>query len=519
MPTWPSTRAWRRPLKTDVPGVDWLLACEPRPAQLEALARSYTGIAYRDDRNAEPRARPLPHSGRPARGWGHFLEMRVGKTPALLNEAQLFRRDAGFHRCLVLSPNQYKHTWESEAVRFGVDVPMHVFESSKAKEFTKFLARTTQSMVFVNYEALIPDAHYALLSGYVDDRTLLAADESAMLKNRDSKSFKRAHELAKAAGAVRLLSGKPAPQGVQDLYSQLRMIGGLDGWNFYQFKNTFAEIGGFKGREIIGVKNEDRLARIRLALSFFARRAEWGTSITSDYEIVTLEMEARQRAAYASMEEDFLVWLEEGDAITADQVVTKLLKLQQIASGFIYGADKEPRWLLPFDKTPKCDDMLFKLGHQVTGKTIVVYHHGPVGDELTRVLAPYRPALIRSQQHMAKMKLDVNSEKARFNGDPSCRVLIGQSKALKYGHTLMGQPGDRCATTMYFENSYSLDDRSQTEERNQGEGQESAIHIVDWCSSAIEARIASALQRKEDVAARIMGYSAEIRRNNTLTTI
>ena len=87
--------------------------------------------------------------------------------------------------------------------------------------------------------------------------------------------------------------------------------------------------------------------------------------------------------------------------------------------------------------------------------------------------------------------------------------MLGQSKAIKYGHTLMGLPNDPCLTTIYFENSYSLDDRAQSEERNQGEGQQGAIHVVDYVSSPIEERVIAALQRKEDVAAAIMGYYKE----------
>ena len=64
----------------------WLLNCEPREVQLEALNRSY----FCD--------------GGPKRGWGHFMEMRLGKTPAALNEYLLLRRDTDIRRMLVIAP-------------------------------------------------------------------------------------------------------------------------------------------------------------------------------------------------------------------------------------------------------------------------------------------------------------------------------------------------------------------------------------------------------------------------------
>ena len=73
----------------------------------------------------------------------------------------------------------------------------------------------------------------------------------------------------------------------------------------------------------------------------------------------------------------------------------------------------------------------------------------------------------------------------------------------------MGVPLDRCETTIFFENTYSLDDRAQVEQRNQGEGQQSAINIVDYISSPVEKDVITALIRKESISAVILGYYKE----------
>jgi len=116
-------------MKTEYPGVDWLLDCEPRIVQLEATARSYTGVAYRSHKNdcMPKNGKRLKHAGSPADGWGQLLEMRLGKSPLLLNEFQLFRRDYGLRRLVIFSPNQYKTSWKLEAQKFGVELPVHVY--------------------------------------------------------------------------------------------------------------------------------------------------------------------------------------------------------------------------------------------------------------------------------------------------------------------------------------------------------------------------------------------------------
>jgi SNF2 family DNA or RNA helicase len=496
-------------MKTEYPGVDWLLDCEPRLAQLEALARSYTGFRYRDTRDQEPVRRALVHAGKPAVGWGHFLEMRLGKTPLTFNEFLLFRRDHGIKKLVVFAPSKYKHAWALEAERFGVDVPVLPFESGKkgAREMKAFIDRHSEFIVPVHYEMLQHDQHTAVVADMIDDRTMLAADESVFLKNRSSKTTLQGIELAKAAAIIRPLTGKPTPQGVADLYSQLRFMRKLNGVNFFQFRNKFAVMGGFKGKQIIGIKNEEKLQRLAQSeWYFFARRAEWGTQIDCDYEVAEVEMLSRQQQAYAEMDEEFMTWLDSGEAVTADQIITKHMKLQQISSGFIRDEQGKVHQLVPFDKTPKFVDLRDRLDNYENCKVLIIAHYTPTIDNLIKHLQDFNPAVIRGATGMKEMGLDVETEKARFNTDSRCRIMIAQTKAVKYGHNLMGTPEDPCLATAYFENSYSLDDRAQSEQRNQGEGQLAAIHVTDFVSSPIDRKVVKSLQTKEDVAAVIMGY-------------
>lgn len=496
-------------MKTDIPGVEWLLDCDPRPAQLEALARSYTGKCWRNNKDQPIPSFPfdlLPHVGGPASGWGHFMEMRVGKTPTLLNEFMLLRRDHGFKRLLVLSPNRYKSTWGKEVVKFGVDVEPLVFESHKRKQAEKWLDQNEEWVLIVNYEALTSQKTVDLLTDYVDRKTLMAADESVMIKNRNSGFFKKAHDISKEAGMTRPMTGLPTPQGVSDLYSQLRFARKLEGKNFYQFRNSYALMGGFMGKKEIGIKNEERLHALLHVSSFHGKRSEWATSLDSDYELVELEMTDRQKKAYNEMEQEFVAWLDSGDMVSADQVITKYIKLQQISSGFIYDENRQVHTLVPLEKTEKFQDLKDRIENRIIGKVIVIGHFLPTLDALYEALEPYGVATIRGNKKMHELGLDAEEEKKRFNEDPKCRVMLGQSKAIKYGHTLMGTPEHPCITTIYFENSYSLDDRAQSEQRNQGEGQTAPINIVDYASTPMEERVLDALIHKKDIAVAIMEY-------------
>lgn len=493
-----------------VPGVDWLLDCEPRPAQLEALARSYTGRVWRrhkDDPMPLLPLRELRNPGTPRAGFAFFMEMRTGKTPTILNEAKLFERDHGFTKTVVLSPMPYSEAWEKEAKRFGWDGPTLVYNSKRKKDFKKFLqSNSPGSLLVVPYDNIRQEDVQMALHAFCDSRTYLAADESVLIKNRVSLAAKAALSLATVVGVCRPASGKPNPQGVQDFYSQLRFARELEGMNFYQFRGRFAMLGGFMGKKIVGIKNEDKLAAILDGCAFVAKRKDWGTAMDSRYSIENVDMLPKQLDVYREMEQEFVASLDSGEVVTAEQMITKHMKLQQISSGFIHGEDGARHEVVPFADTPKFKRLAEMLEDEISGKTIVVYHYKHTGEMLMRHLAAMCPAFIGGKTSMKDAERDVEGEKARFNIDADCRVLIAQSNAIKYGHTLMGTPEDPCLTTMYFENSYSLDDRAQSEQRNQGEGQTDGTLVIDLCCSPVERKVVKALIDKQSASEAILSY-------------
>ena len=182
--------------------------------------------------------------------------------------------------------------------------------------------------------------------------------------------------------------------------------------------------------------------------------------------------------------------------ITVDVAIAKYAKLAQIQTGFIYDDERIVHELVKPEDNPRINLLLQILEDEVSGKTVVVYRHRAILPVLLEALAIYEPAWIKGQ-----MKPDeVEEQKARFNTDPACRILLAQCDAAKYGHTLLGGPGenDRCRTMIFFENSYSADTRDQIEDRIHRRGQTGEyVLYVDLSGSDLDRRIVRALQRKD----------------------
>lgn len=483
---------------------DWLLDSTPREVQMEALRRSYGGFKTRDRLSDEHNISRL-HGGA-ATGWSHYLEMRLGKSALLLAEYELFQRDHDVKGMIVVCPNSFKDGWAKEVQKSGSLATCVIWDSSKPKLAEGALGRANGAWVLVvNYEAIRTDKVKAFIARHTEGiRWGLGIDESVKIKDHGSIQTKTVLSLAKDAYFVRNLSGKPMTQGPQDMWSQLRAVRQQNGVNFYAFRGRFCKMGGYKAKKIVGAKNEEELQALIDATSFVAKKRDWGLPGESNYSIEPVEVTPKQAKHYKEMDNDFITMLDSGVEVSADVVITKMMKLVQISSGFVYHEDKahffeDPR------KLPKMQRLL-DIMDEVSGKIVVCYHYSASGDALLETLAAYNPAVIRSQQWMKHRGLDVETEKEKFNNNPSCRVIIAQISASKYGHTLIGAPGDRCETMAFYESTYSLDDRSQVEMRNTYFNQDWVNLYLDFVGTPAERKIAEALAKKEDIVKSVMDF-------------
>ena len=507
--------------------VEWLIDCTPRPVQLEAMRRSFYGYALYDGKDATPEKRQLynrpvgmggllteigahngvPRTG-PAVGWAHYLEMRLGKTPTVLNEYALLRKYYGVERLIILSPNSYKLDWYNEIPKFGLGVPVLPYETSYKKATVDFLrANKGEFAVVLNYEGTIQAHTQAFLEEMLNGESMLVLDESIRVKNPQALSTNAVHVASLGAKWVRELSGLPMTQGPQDLFSQFRTMRAVPGSSFYSFRNTFCKMGGFKNKKVVGARNEEALQNLIRSTSFVAKRKDWTTVTVPEYYTVSISLSKEQQAYYDEMNKNFIVELDAGKTVSASQVVTQMMKLQQISSGFLYGDNKEAIEIVPPEKTSKMVKLLEMLEDEIEGKVVVPFHYTKSGEALLRALEKYSPAVIWSQEKMTKMELDAITEKKKFNtGQNGCRVILVQISAGKYGHDLSGVKGDRTSYMFFYENTWSLDDRGQIEARiTVGDGQDWPTVYMDFVSSKVEAKPIEALQKKENLVSAILG--------------
>lgn len=444
-------------------------------------------------------------------GFAYFMEMGLGKTRTDLIDT-MEAAAAGWIDCaVVVCPNSFKEGWVAEIEKWNFSINPHVYESGANASNRNFLKQkfTGLPMVIINYEALRTGAGQDYILQFIKGRKAkITADESIQIKTYNSAQTKSALALSKYFVRRRILSGKPMTQGPHDIWAQMRFIGGLENYNYFAFKTIFCKMGGFKGKQVIGTVNPERLASLLDPLCYKAEKKD-SLNIPKTHSLREYKLGPTLQKHYDNMMDDFVVWLESGETVTIEAAITKFAKLQQIQSGFIITEEGKIEKLVDDNNNPRLCALVDLIETELIGKICVPYHHLATGRMLMQSLAKYQPAMIAGKDTMNQSETDVEAEKKRFNDDPNCRVIILQTKAAKYGHTLLAgpKPEDRCYTMAFFENTYSLDDRSQIEDRIHRTGQKAdGCNYIDFVGTPLDKSVAQALDRKESVYKSIMDH-------------
>ena len=436
------------------------------------------------------------------RGVGYFMEMGLGKTLTALEEFKRESDERNVTRLVVVAPNSFKPGWLEEIDKHGFAFQPYVYVSGATKRNDAWFSTTKYGappVLVINYEAARSKEVMLRLMAWMRVKpTMLVLDESIQIKTYNSEQTKAALNLAAESKIVRCLSGLPQTQGPHDLYPQLRSLGLFRETKFWAFRNSFCQMGGWENKQVVGVRNADALARIMAPVIFQARKAEWLPSLPrKDFTIRSYEMSGEQAAQYKQMRDQFLLELENDEVVAVDVAVSKYEKLSQIQCGFILNEEGNPRVLVEPEANPRLA-VLIDLLAQIEGKVVVIYRHRYTFEILSSALKAHFPAHIKGQMKAE----ETTAQKRRFNEDPDCRVMLGQAEAIKYGHTLLGgeHARDHVSTMIFFESSYSLDTRTQDEDRIHRRGQigENVLYI-DLSGTELDRRVVRALQKKEDL--------------------
>src|SRR5690606_25117833 len=273
--------------------------------------------------------------GVPSFAW--FAEMGTGKTAAAVAVAgERFRRGE-IQACLVVAPKSVLPVWEREFRTFAAfPYEVRVLEGSITEREEQLAGSWPEGalrVAVVNYEATwrMEQALARFVKG-----GLIIADESHRIKTPGAQQSKAMGRLGQVAAYRLMLTGTPVTQNPLDIWSQYRFLDpSIFGRSFYAFRNRYAIMGGYGGYEVVGYQRLDELVEKAHRIAFRITRAECLDLPPEVYTDIPVQLGRRARSIYREHEEQAVARLSAEAAVSAPNILTELLRLQQVAGGWV----------------------------------------------------------------------------------------------------------------------------------------------------------------------------------------
>lgn len=309
-----------------------------------------------------------------------FDEMGVGKTKQTIDAASILFENGEIDTVVVVCPASVRGVWDNAETG---EIAKHCRSDYAIIRFDKTFNRTslpetpnTLLWVTVSYSFLRArkDQFFKLFKKS-NRKIFVVYDESSYIANFKSQQSRACKELAEFAKRRVILNGTPMGNNIIDYWSQFNILDpeALGHMNYYHFRARYCLMGGFEGKQILNLLEEekeclrriqnprhdldkqqaefklekileikDKIERLKEKLKPWVIRREKKDvlkDLPPKLPPVFLEAPLTQDGyrVYKEMAEEMVAWANESEYSSAVNGAVKLGRLSQITSGFLGG--------------------------------------------------------------------------------------------------------------------------------------------------------------------------------------
>lgn len=277
---------------------------------------------------------------------GLFLDMGLGKTVITLTAINdlKFNRWA-VSRCLVVAPKKVAEaTWSHEAEKW--DHLRHLKIVPVLGSLKKRVqALHTPGDIWVINRENVPWLVEYFRNNWPFDMVVL--DESSSFKNPQSKRFKAMKLVMSRIARLVLLTGTPAPNGLEDLWAQIYLLdaGERLGRTISSYREAFFTQDYARPGQMYRTytPQQDAESRIQAAISDIcvSMKSEDYLELPDYIEsTVPVALDAKAKRAYDKLEKEMLLEVDT-QLVTAQSAAVLNGKLLQLCSGAVYDSTGE----------------------------------------------------------------------------------------------------------------------------------------------------------------------------------
>lgn len=448
-----------------------------------------------------------------------FMDMGTGKSKVLIDTIAMLYDKGEIDSALIVAPKGVYKNWERKEL--PTHMPDHITMNivawspeqtqKKKKELESLFQASDDLQIFlVNVEALSTKRGLEAADKFLlTHRSMLAVDESTTIKSRTAQRTKNLIKLGTQAPYRRILTGSPVTKSPLDLFTQCEFLEHyiLKQGSFWTFQNRYAKMvrrtmGAHSFNQIVGYQNLEELNCLIENFSFRVRKEDCLDLPDKVYTRRTVELTPEQKKLYEQMKRMAIAMIEgeEGGLISAPTVLTQILRLQQVCSGFAKLEDGRTVEV-PSNKLTELMSAL----EETDGKVIIwgnfTHDLELIAKALVKEYGEESVAMFYGATPAEERQLIVE----RFQDPYSpLRFFVGQPRTGGYGLTLT-----EAKTVIYYSNGYDLEVRLQSEDRAHRIGQVNKVTYIDIVAEGtVDEKVIRALRDKIDISSRVLaeGY-------------
>jgi SNF2 family DNA or RNA helicase len=441
--------------------------------------------------------------------FAYYMDMGTGKTKTSIDLFSAYFLEGDVDRLLVVTKFSTRMNWEREfAIHCPVPYEVMVLDTSKPKVFDAFNTSVTDGLkiLIVGTESLAAGSATTYADRFVNTSTRVGmiVDEAHMIKTHNAVRSKNAVKIGKGAKYKLVMTGTPIANAPLDLYMQFEFLDEniIGTGDFYSFRNRYAVMGGFEGKQIIGYQNMEELIELVSPYVYQVRKSEVLTELPPKvYEIREVQFNEEQRNLYTSLAKKNRAVM--GDrGLTVNTVLERMLRLQEICGGIVtfernpdlWNSAKYEHSRIP-GNNPKVEELL-SIAEEYQVSTIVWCRFI---EEIHMVSEALRA------KYGADQVVEIYGQVSEKDRDHNVQELFQKKKArFLVGNAATGGTGlnmTAAELVVYFSNSFNYVERDQSEDRAHRIGQTKSVLYIDLVmEKSVDGAILDALQNKKNVS-------------------
>ncbi len=294
----------------------------------------------------------------------------------------------------------------------------------------------------------------------------IICDESTKIKNPKAIRSKAVIKLRDKAKYRSIMTGTIAPNGLIDIFNQFKFIQPLIfGDLFYAFRSKYFYNGGFENKEWFPRPESMDIVKEKIekiSIQHFKRDCIDLPPLVEEKRYV--ELTGQQKQHYTNLKEQFITFLNETEVVTAPYAITRMMKLRQVCSGFVYMEDRA----FPIKNNKETE--LLSLLEELEDKQIIIFAH------FTETINHVQKLLAQNKKSVATFYGKINEQLKQANlkdfENGSIQYLIANPASAGHGLNLQF-----CSNIIYYELDFNLENFLQSMQRIERIGQKNKMTV------------------------------------------